>query len=97
MPCENAEAGKAKRAAAAAANARIRIEAPPAFCDGSNRGGLKWFLLRGQEADGAEGVRGARLKYLSCVNAHFSPSPWDRLKIGGQAAIAIGGDESFAG
>jgi hypothetical protein len=22
---------------------------------------------------------------------------WDRLKIGGQAAIAIGGDESFAG
>jgi len=96
MPCENAEAGKAKRAAAAAANARIRIEAPPAFCDGSNRGDLKWFLLRGQEADGAEGVRGARLKYLSCVNAHFSPSPFHKYLISLIYAKALGRTTIFA-
>jgi len=96
MPCENAEAGKAKRAAAAAANARIRIEAPPAFCDGSNRGGLKWFLLRGQEADGAEGVRGARLKYLMCVNAHFSPSLFHKYLISLIYAKALGRTTIFA-
>jgi len=52
---------------------RVSHRGTSAFVDGSNRGDLKWFLLRGQEADGAEGGEGGAFKYLSCVNAHFSP------------------------